>query len=292
MTLRHLQIFSCVCRAGSITDAAAELGITQPAVSIAVKELESFCGSALFERIGKNSYLTEKGRMLKRYSDTILSQYDEAVSVVRDERGICRCGLGVNISAGETLLPAIMKRIEREIPGLEVSITVSNSGLLEEKLEANEIDLAIMDFRADRADLTAQPFYREKMVLVCSEDYYSLPSIGIEKLSQMKLLMREEGSGSRACIDALFTKHGIHPRAAASSHSTLALTEMARCGMGFTVIPSLLAEGIQGKGLRVVELEGENIERFYYIVYYTKKYFSPAMKAFIDILADFGASEP
>lgn len=287
MTLRHLQIFSCVCREGSITDAAAELGITQPAVSIAVKELETFCGAQLFERVGKNSFLTEKGRLLKRYSDTILSQYDEAVSVVRDDRGICRCGLGVNISAAETLLPSVIKRIEKEIPGLSVSINVSNSGLLEEKLEANEIDLAIMDFRAGRGDLTALPFFREKMVLVCSKEYYPDDSIDIDRLAQMKLMLREEGSGSRACIEALFAAHGIHPKTVMSSHSTLALIEMARCGMGFTVIPLLLAEKESGESLHIVDIAGETLERFYYIVYYTKKYFSPSMEFFIDLLKNF-----
>ena len=84
MTLRHLEIFSTVCAQGSFTRAAEKLNMAQPAVSLAIRELEVFYNVRLFERMNRRVYLTEAGRTLWQYADTVLSQFQESVEVLRD----------------------------------------------------------------------------------------------------------------------------------------------------------------------------------------------------------------
>ena len=84
MTLRHLEIFRAVCARESITLAAEHLNMTQPAVSLAVKELEAFYGVQLLERMNRRIYITDAGRSLLQYADAVLSQFEESVRVLRD----------------------------------------------------------------------------------------------------------------------------------------------------------------------------------------------------------------
>ena len=101
MTIRHFEIFQTVCALGSITAAAGQLNMTQPAVSTAVRELESFYGTPLFERRNRRIYLTEAGGALLQYTGTILTQYQESVRALREESGHPLCRFGVNVTIGE-----------------------------------------------------------------------------------------------------------------------------------------------------------------------------------------------
>ena len=140
-----MQIFRAVCEQKNVTRAAELLGMTQPAVSIAIRELESYYNAKLFDRIGRRIYLTEAGQALLGYADAILSQFDEATQVLRSGTSFMRCRLGVNVSVGETILPDILDCLERRIPGIKVEIYIGNTRNIEHRLSANEIHLAIAD---------------------------------------------------------------------------------------------------------------------------------------------------
>ena len=138
MTVRHMYIFKTVCECQSITAAAGKLNMTQPAVSVAIKELESFYQVKLFERMNRTIYLTEAGNTLREYADSILDQFEEAEAVLRDGTSMARCRLGVNVSVGETFLPGMLKLLEEKIPGIHMEVLVGNTVTIEEKLNENE----------------------------------------------------------------------------------------------------------------------------------------------------------
>lgn len=100
MTLRHLMIFSTVCRLGSITQAAEELNMAQPSVSLAIRELESYYGIRLFERMHRRLYITEAGERLYGYANSILTQCKEAKEELRDMHGYMKLKIGINVSFG------------------------------------------------------------------------------------------------------------------------------------------------------------------------------------------------
>ena len=108
MTLRHLEVFSTVCAQGSFTRAAEKLNMAQPAVSLAIRELEVFYNVRLFERMNRRIYLTEAGRTLRQYADTVLSQMRESVEVLRESGARGTCAFGVHVTLGETRLAEIL----------------------------------------------------------------------------------------------------------------------------------------------------------------------------------------
>ena len=164
MTLRHLEIFRAVCARESVTQAAEALNMTQPAVSIAVKELEAFYGVRLFERMNRRLYITEAGRSLLQYADTVLTQFQESVQVLRQGGVRGRCRFGMTVTIGETWLPAILTRLEGELPQLDAEAFIQNSRRTEEMVLQNEIDFALVDnVSAASRSQHVTPLLRETM---------------------------------------------------------------------------------------------------------------------------------
>ena len=283
MTVRHLQIFREVCRLQSITAAAERLNMTQPAVSMAVKELESFYRTVLFDRLNRRIYLTDAGRRLQQYADQILDQFDEAASVLRNEgkSGVLR--LGVNVSVAETVLPSLLTRFRKAMPDADIRIAVENTRATEEKLQNNEIDIALLDGFSPRGDRKTLRIFEEEMEVLCAPSLFG-GTMTVEELADRPLLLREKGSGSRHCVDALFLRHGrtVHP--AVESRSTLSLIELAKSGLGFTLLPKSIAEkACENGSLCQVPVSNDVFNRYYYAVYPVKKHLSPPMETLLNL---------
>ncbi len=282
MTIRHLQIFKAVCDCGGITAAAERLNVTQPSVSLAVRELEAFYGARLFDRMNRGVYPTEAGLLLRRYAEEILASFEEAASVLRGGRAVRRCRVGVNVSAAETYLPSIVERIRRDAPDVELSVLVKNNTQLDEMLSENRIDFAIYDGATETGARVALPLVEECQAAVCAPALFERETIEPAELARKPLLLREAGSGLRVCVDAALSRGGYPYRIAAESSSTLALLELARAGLGFAVVPRPLAEkhGADGR-LKLVRIQNPPILRRYAIVWHAGKTLTPAIQAVI-----------
>jgi DNA-binding transcriptional LysR family regulator len=126
VTLRHLEIFSAVCAQESFTRAAEQLNMAQPAVSLAIRELEVFYNVRLFERMNRRVYLTEAGRTLRQYADTVLSQFQESVEVLRESGAQGACRFGVHVTLGETRLAGILAHLAEALPEITVRASIHN----------------------------------------------------------------------------------------------------------------------------------------------------------------------
>ena len=211
MTLRHLEIFRAVCTQESVTQAAERLNMTQPAVSMAIRELETFYGVRLFERMNRRLYITEAGRSLLQYADTVLSQFQESVQVLRQGGTRGRCRFGMTVTIGETWLPAILTRLKEKLPELDVEAFIQNSRRTEEMVLQNEIDFALVDnvSSASRSQRVS-PLFRETMAAVCAQGFLSgQTALPLSELAEQPLLLRESGSGTRSSVDAVFQAAGL-----------------------------------------------------------------------------------
>ena len=277
MTIRHLQIFRAVCDCGGITQAAAALNMTQPAVSIAIRELESYYNTRLFDRIGRRIYLTEAGGTLRRYADSMLEQFDEAAAVLRDGGSMKRCRLGVNVSVGETILAPILKALEREVPGIRTEVFIGSTRTIERRLADNDIDIAVADCISESPERVVSDFYIGETCIVCSPGFAAENGIGgdgltVERLPKLRLMLREEGSGSRMSLDALFRSRGLAAAPAVESASDLALLTLAKQGFGATILPRELVEEDISRGLLIlIRLTDTELVRRYFIAYNKKK---------------------
>lgn len=285
MTLRHLEIFRTVCHLESVTRAAEALNMTQPAVSIAIRELEAFYQTRLFERMNRRIYLTEPGRILWQYAENLLSQFGDSVDALRGRHFSQRCTLGVNGTFGETRLSGLLERIQDAQPELDLRVIVDNSQVIERRLMHNEVDLAILDELSHPQSLKTWVLYRERMVIVGRPDMLSTDGITVEALSRQRLLLREPGSGSRKCVEAVFQRHGCPVSPVAECSNTLTLAALAEAGFGLTLLPESVAGAVTpGRNLCCAQPLDDRFERRFYLALHPQKYLTDAIRGLLDVI--------
>lgn len=278
MTIRHFQIFKAVCDYNGITAAAEQLNITQPTVSIAIKELEDYYNTNLFDRINRRIYLTDSGKILQQYTESILDQYNEVTTVLHNGKLLAKCRLGVNISFAESHLGKLVKHIKEQLPDCNLHITIQNNEQLESLLSNNQMDLVIYDGIKERQSKQVVHLFKEEMVILTSPKCYIQNTITMSDLSHYPLLMREKGSGVRNCVDRAFLNHDLLPNIITESSSTMSLVQLAEQGIGFAFVSRTLALTIiQNQDLQLVTIEDEKLYRHFYLAYNKKKHLSKTM---------------
>lgn len=290
MTLRHMKIFAEVCKEGSITRAAEHMRMTQPTVSIAIKELEQHYKVKLFERLNRQIYITVKGQELLQYAQTIISQFENAEDQLPSDNVEHIFHIGSNVSFGTTYLPAMLKQSETVLKGVSTYVCIDNTNKIEKKLANNELDFAIVD------NLNISPCFISNMIL----HEYMMPFCGLHystsqnsihdllSLSKEPLLLREVGSGSRDIIEHTFSFAGITCIPLIESTSTLALINAACNNLGIVFLPESVKENSYIKQILTPLTIDENpFLRRYFLIYHKKKYISPTLKKYIEFILNF-----
>ena len=295
MTLRHLEIFAAVCTQGSFTRAAEKLNMAQPAVSLAIRELETFYAVRLFERMNRRVYLTEAGRNLRQYADTVLSQFRESVEVLRESGAGGSCSFGVHVTLGETCLAGILARLAAELPEMQVRACVQNSRETERMILQNELDFAVVDNVTVSPHYLVEPLREEALAAVCAPEYLSgRDTLTLAELAGERLLLRERGSGTRNSVDAGLQGAGATAQPVVESISTAALLACARAGLGITLLPrSLVAADLERGDLRELAVKDGGFHRSYFLVRHRSKYLTDGMKRVIRVLREhLGGEQP
>src|SRR5688500_14563873 len=169
LTLRQVQVFEAAARCGSFTRAAAELYLTQPAVSMQIKQLEVNLGLPLFEHLGKRTYLTAAGHEFLAYSRRLTALLHEMEEVMEGFKGIRRGRLLVSVATtANHFATRMLAEFARRYEGLSLRLDVSNRESLLKQLENNECDLVIMGQPPDREDVEAVPFLANPLVVIGS----------------------------------------------------------------------------------------------------------------------------
>lgn len=284
MTLRHLKIFLEVCRLGSITQAADELNMAQPAVSYAIRELESFYATRLFERMNRRLYITESGEQLMAYADSILEQFDEAKNVLKDINTAAKIRIGTNVSYGMSKLPKLISEFRKEHSEIPIYTRVENSAQIEEELVRNGLDFGIIDYPAKSEFFFCSLLEEDEVTMACSPDFQILPKPEISELEGVPFLLRENGSGLRNIMDQIIKnmeKTGIRPVIAMESTSTQCLVGACLKGLGLLALPkNVLLPYLEDERLKEVKIRGIDFRRQYYLVYHKSKFLTRSMKTF------------
>lgn len=284
MTLRHLRIFMEVCRFGSITQAAEELNMAQPAVSYAIRELESYYETRLFERMNRRLYITESGEQLMNYADSILGQFDEVKNVLKDVNMVTKIRIGANVSYGMSKLPELISKFRTEHSKIPVYIRVENSAQIEEELVRNSLDFGIIDYPARSEFFFCSLLEEEAVTIACSPKLHIPSELQMRDLKDIPLLLRENGSGLRNIMEQVMKnmkKEDIKPIIAMESVSTQCLINACVEGMGiFAVQKNSLQPYLENGKLKEIKIKGAKLTRQYYLVYHKSKFLTKSMKAF------------
>lgn len=282
MTRKHFTIFVEVCRFLNFSQAAEALNTTQPAVSLAVKELESHYGVALFERMNRRVYLTPAGEALLATAQDVLRGFQEAEETLGQGRPLA-LRVGANVSFGEAGLAQVLGRFRQEHPQVRLRALVANSDKIQSLLAENQLDVGIVDGLGVSERLRAQPLYQEDLVLAAAPGGFPTPAT-IEELAALPLLLREPGSGLRSSVDRVFSQHGLTPQPLLESTSTAALAQAAKAGLGVAILPEALAQ--REAGLQAGTVPGVRFFRQFACALHRQKAPSPALEAFLALLRD------
>lgn len=282
MTRKHFTIFVEVCRFLNFSQAAEALNTTQPAVSLAVKELESHYGVALFERMNRRVYLTPAGEALLATAQDVLRGFQEAEETQGQGRPLA-LRVGANVSFGEAGLAQILGRFRQEHPQVRLRALVANSDKIQSLLAENQLDVGIVDGLGVSERLRAQPLYQEDLVLAAAPGRFPAPAT-VEELAALPLLLREPGSGLRSSVDRVFSQQGLAPQPLLESTSTAALAQAAKAGLGVAILPEALAQ--RESGLQVGTVPEVRFFRQFACALHRQKAPSPALEAFLALLRD------
>jgi DNA-binding transcriptional LysR family regulator len=295
-TLRQLQVFEAVARQLSFSRAARELHLSQPAVSMQVKQLEAQAGLPLFEQLGKRLYLTEAGRALSRQVHTIQRQVDEVSQTLAALKGVNEGILDITlISTAKYFAPRYLARFCAPYPGVKLKLTVCNRAGLLQRLLDNETDLAIMGHPPEGLDIVAEPFARNPHAVVAPPDHPLARARRIpwRRLANENFLIREPGSGTRLLMERVFHAHGMSVNATMeiSSDETIKQATMAGMGIAFLSLNTVELEQQTGH-LVVVDVVGMPVMRDWYIVHRKDKRLPPVATAFREFLLSQSGATP
>lgn len=282
MTRKHFTIFVEVCRFLNFSQAAEALNTTQPAVSLAVKELESHYGVALFERMNRRVYLTPAGEALLATAQDVLRGFQEAEETLGQGRPLA-LRVGANVSFGEAGLAQVLGRFRQEHPQVRLRVLVANSDKIQSLLAENQLDVGIVDGLGVSERLRAQPLYQEDLVLAAAPGRFPAPAT-VEELAALPLLLREPGSGLRSSVDRVFSQQSLAPQPLLESTSTAALAQAAKAGLGVAILPEALAQ--RESGLQVGTVPEVRFFRQFACALHRQKAPSPALEAFLALLRD------
>ncbi|MBP1148433.1 MULTISPECIES: LysR family transcriptional regulator [Methylocaldum] len=284
ITLRQLKVFERVARRLSFTRAAEELYLTQPAVSMQIKQFEDVIGLPLFERLGKKIYLTRAGEELYRLSRTISLQLEEAEQLIEELKGTEGGRLAVSVaSTVHYFAIRLLADFCRRYPKVKVSFKVTNRKGLLQQLDDNEADIVLMGQPPEDQDLTAEAFMDNPLVVIAPANHplAGQKSIPLSELNHETFLMREQGSGTRNAVERFLSEKGVQISASMEMNTNGAIKQGVEEGLGLGIVSIHTVERELEDG-RVVVLDAESfpIMRQWYIVHRAGKRLSAVAREF------------
>lgn len=270
-TFRQLRIFEAVARHLSFTRASEELHLTQPAVSMQVKQLEVAAGLPLFEQVGKHIHLTDAGSEMARYSRAVLELMDEAGQVFEEMRGQEGGRLRIAVaSTANYFVPRLLAEFCHRFPKVQVSLDVTNRERLLEALADNSTDLVIMGMPPASMELTAESFMDNPLVVIAdpSHTLAGKSAISLKRLQEETFLIREKGSGTRSATERFFIEHGLSLSTTMEMSSSESIKQGVEAGLGLGLLSMHTLEmELTLKRLVILDIENLPIQRHWYIMH-------------------------
>jgi DNA-binding transcriptional LysR family regulator len=284
VSLRQLRVFEAAATTRSFSRAAEVLHLTQPGVSMHIKELEGHAGLPLFERIGKKLFVTEAGQELLIRAREVIRSLKDADDAFDGIKGLRRGRIHLAVvSTAKYFAPRLLARFRDQFPRLEIRLAVSNRTSVVEQIVSNEVDLAIMGRSPDTLDIEAQAFAENPHVIVAAPGH---PLAGRECITEGAIakhtfLVREPGSGTRVALEEFFEQRRLSYTIGMemASNETIKQAVMADMGVSFLSRHTIELELQMGR-LVVLDVRGLPVIRHWHVAHLANKRLSPTAGAF------------
>lgn len=284
ITLRQLQVFEAVARKLSYTAAARELHLSQPAVSMQIKQLEESTGLPLLEQLGKKTFLTQAGKEFYHYVKVISQQLEEAEEVMEALKGVQRGRLEITVATtANAFATRLLAGFKQRHEGVTIALDVTNRERLLRQLAENEKDIAIMGRPPDKDNLIAEPFADNPLVMVAPPGHplAGESNIPLHRLSDQTFIVREQGSGTRIAMERFFDEHNMVMTSSLEMNENEAIKQAVQAGMGLGIVSMHTLElELETGRLVVLDVEDFPIMRHWYLVHLNNKRLPPAAESF------------
>ncbi len=288
ITIRQLQVFVSVAKHLSYTRAAEELHLTQPAVSMQIKQLEEAAELPLFEQIGKKVFLTDAGNTVLDHALSIISKLQSIKNDLDQLKGIESGRLKVCIASTVNYFATrLISRFSQKHPTVQISLDVTNRKNLLQRLDINEPDLVLMGLPPESANLNSTAFMDNPLVIIANPHHRlaGKKNIPISELNKETFVLREKGSGTRLAMEDMFSSHEITPTMGTQLSGNESIKQAVEAGLGLGLVSYHTVDlELKAKRLTTLDVDHFPIVKQWHIGHRVGKQLSPTASAFWDFV--------
>lgn len=284
LTLRQLEVFCEAARQLNFANVARTMHLTQPAVSMQIRQLEEATGLALFERVGRRQRLTDAGQRLLDHAARMLAELEDAEQSLLALQGLSSGSITVGlVSTANNFAPRLLAMFRTHHPGVDVRFVVGNRETLVQLLKDNRIDLALMGRPPDELETMSEPLADNPHVLVAPPTHplRDRRDIDMQALRRETFLEREPGSGTRGMMEEMFKAHLFKPARVLMLGSNETVKQAVMAGLGLSVLSlHTLALELRSGEIATLDIVGMPWLRRWHVVHLRRRRLSPAAAAF------------
>lgn len=293
ITFRQLEIFVAVASHRNFTKAAEALHLTQPAVSLQVKQIADTLGLPLFEQAGRELALTEAGTEMLNTARALDDVWGRFESAIDDLKGLRRGHLRVAlVTTAKYFLPRMLGRFCRCYPEIDIEMEIADRERIVSRMRGNQDDIYIMVYPPEDLEVVSYPFLDNEQVLIAALGHWATgQSVELSALAGERFILREVGSGSRRTIDTHLQDVGLKLDVKLTLSSNEAIRELVASGMGLAVLSRYaLPADPPTEGLCILDVKGFPLRRHWRAVHLKSKTLSLPAGAFLNHLLQEGHS--
>lgn len=286
-TLHQLQVFMKVVQRESITKAAEDLHLSQPAVSVQLKNFQDQFEIPLTEVVGRKLYVTDFGKEIAEYAQKILEQIDVIESRTAVYKGRLTGKLKISVvSTGKYVIPYFLSDFLKNNPDVELKLDVTNKAMVINSLDDNEIDFALVSILPEVFQIETVPLMENKLFLVAGKDFQlDSTALDVDVLEKLVLIFRENGSGTRLVMERFLKNNNIQVKKKLELTSNEAVKQAVLAGLGCSIMPLIgIKNELKSGDLKIIPLKGLPIVTDWHLIHLKNKRFSPVANAFLEFI--------
>lgn len=288
-TLHQLQVFLKVTQFKSVTKAAEELHLTQPAVSIQLKNLQDQFDIPLTEVVGRKLFVTDFGMQIAEAAENILNEVNAINYKTLAHKGQLSGRLKISIvSTGKYIMPFFLTQFLKEHEGVELILDVTNKSKVIESLELNSVDFSLVSVLPEQLKVDAIPLMENRLYLVGNTDRrFNKKPYNYQILNELPLIYREEGSGTRNVMEKFIKSNNLPVRKTMELTSNEAVKQAVIAGLGYSIMPLIgIKDELKNGSLQIIPVKHFPITSDWNLISLKGKNFSPIAKAFKTYIAE------
>ncbi len=286
-TLNQLQIFLKVVQTQSVTRASEELHLTQPAVSIQLKNFQDQFDIPLTEVVGRKIFVTDFGHEIAEAAENIINQVYAINYKTLAYKGQLAGRLKISVvSTGKYVMPQYLADFMKQHTGVELLMDVTNKSKVIESLENNEVDFALVSILPDKLNIEKMDLLQNKLYLVGNGQQKFKKGISAKEIfKDLPLIFREKGSGTRQSMESFFVKNDIEVLKKMELTSNEAVKQALVAGLGYSIMPLIgIKNELHSDELQIIPIKGLPIKTTWFLIWLKGKKHSPVSLAFMDYL--------